>query len=111
MRDPAAPPAWMRPGVGDHSASLALVAGILAALRTRDAGGGGQVVDVTLQQIGYYINGNDTAYALVTGELPPRHDRKAPRNPLWNHYPCGGRPVVGGQVAGGPARASAGSSS
>jgi len=95
MRDPAAPPAWMRPGVGDHSASLALVAGILAALRTRDAGGGGQVVDVTLQQIGYYINGNDTAYALVTGELPPRHDRKAPRNPLWNHYPCGGRPSGG----------------
>ncbi len=95
MRDPAAPPAWMRPGVGDHSASLALVAGILAALRTRDAGGGGQVVDVTLQQIGYYINGNDTAYALVTGELPPRHDRKAPRNPLWNHYPCRGEPCRG----------------
>jgi formyl-CoA transferase len=84
--------AWMRPGVGDHSAALALVAGLLAALRTRDAGGGGQVVDVTLQHVGYYINGNDTAYALVTDELPPRHDRRAPRNPLWNHYPCqGGR--------------------
>jgi formyl-CoA transferase len=92
MRDPASPPAWMRPGVGDHSAALALVAGLLAALRTRDAGGGGQVVDVTLQHVGYYINGNDTAYALVTDELPPRHDRRAPRNPLWNHYPCqGGR--------------------
>lgn len=88
MRDPNAPPAWMRPGVGDHSAALALVTGILAALRTRDAGGGGQVVEVTLQHIGYYINGNDTAYALVTDELPPRHDRLAPRNPLWNHYPC-----------------------
>jgi crotonobetainyl-CoA:carnitine CoA-transferase CaiB-like acyl-CoA transferase len=88
MRDPAAPPAWMRPGVGDHSASLALVTGILAALRTRDAGGGGQVVEVALQHVGYYINGNDTAYALATNELPPRHDRRAPRNPLWNHYPC-----------------------
>ncbi len=92
MRDPTSPPAWMRPGVGDHSAALALVTGLLAALRTRDAGGGGQVVDVTLQHVGYYINGNDTAYALVTDELPPRHDRRAPRNPLWNHYPCqGGR--------------------
>jgi len=90
MRDPEAPPAWMRPGVGDHSAALALVTGVLAALRTRDAGGGGQVVDVSLQQIGYYVNGNDTAYALVTGESPPRHDRRTPRNPLWNHYPCGG---------------------
>ena len=88
MRDPGAPPAWMRPGVGDHSAALALVTGVLAALRTRDAGGGGQLVEVTLQHIGYYINGNDTAYALVTEELPPRHDRLAPRNPLWNHYPC-----------------------
>lgn len=92
MRDPAAPPAWMRPGVGDHAASLALVTGILAALRTRDATGAGQIVDVTLQQVGYYINGHDTAYALATDELPPRHDRRAPRNPLWNHYPCrGGR--------------------
>ena len=88
MRDPSAPPAWMRPGVGDHSAALALVTGLLAALRTRDAGGGGQQVEVTLQQIGYYINGNDTSYALATGELPPRHIRLSPRNPLWNHYPC-----------------------
>ena len=102
MRDPAASPAWMRPGVGDHSAALALVAGILAALRTRDAGGGGQVVDVTLQHVGYYINGNDTAYALVTNELPPRHDRKAPRNPLWNHYPCRGGAMPRRAVPGGP---------
>jgi crotonobetainyl-CoA:carnitine CoA-transferase CaiB-like acyl-CoA transferase len=90
MRDPQSPPAWMRPGVGDHSAALALVTGVLAALRTRDRTGEGQVVEVTLQQIGYYINGNDTAYALATGERPPRHDRQAPRNPLWNHYPCRG---------------------
>ena len=88
MRDPSAPPAWMRPGVGDHSAALALVTGLLAALRTRDAGGDGQQVEVTLQQIGFYINGNDASYALATGELPPRHIRQTPRNPLWNHYPC-----------------------
>lgn len=88
MRDPEAPPAWMRPGVGDHSAALALVAGVLAALRTRDRTGEGQIVEVTLQHIGYYINGNDTAYALATDERPPRHDRRAPRNPLWNHYAC-----------------------
>ncbi len=88
LRDLESPPAWMRPGVGDHSAAMALTIGILAALRTRDAGGGGQIVDVALQQIGYYINGNDAANALITGETPPRHDRRAPRNPLWNHYPC-----------------------
>jgi crotonobetainyl-CoA:carnitine CoA-transferase CaiB-like acyl-CoA transferase len=88
LHDLDAPPGWMRPGIGDHSAAMSLVVGLLAALRTRDAGGKGQIVDVTLQQIGYYINGNDTAHTLVTGETPPRHDRRAPRNPLWNHYRC-----------------------
>ena len=88
LHDLDSPPGWMRPGMGDHSAGMAMVTGILAALRTRDAGGDGQVIDVALQQIGYYINGNDAANSLVTGETPPRHDRKAPRNPLWNHYEC-----------------------
>lgn len=86
MRDPEAPPAFMRPGVGDHSASMALATAVLGALRVRDRTGDGQVVDVALQQIGYYINGNDAAYAVLTGEAPPRHERKAARNPLWNHY-------------------------
>lgn len=88
LHDLDSPPGWMRPGIGDHSAAMSLVVGILAALRSRDVDGKGQVIDVTLQQIGYYINGNDTALALVTGETPPRHDRRAPRNPLWNHYRC-----------------------
>jgi len=88
LHDLDSPPGWMRPGIGDHSAAMAMTTGILAALRTRDAGGDGQVIDVSLQHIGYYINGNDTANSLVTGETPPRHDRKAPRNPLWNHYEC-----------------------
>ena len=86
LHDLEAPPGWMRPGIGDHSAAMAMVTGILGALRVRDQGGEGQVIDVNLQQIGYYINGNDTANTLVTGQTPPRHDRKAPRNPLWNHY-------------------------
>jgi crotonobetainyl-CoA:carnitine CoA-transferase CaiB-like acyl-CoA transferase len=88
LHDLDSPPGWMRPGIGDHSAAMAMTTGILAALRSRDAGGEGQVIDVSLQHIGYYINGNDTSNALVTGETPPRHDRKAPRNPLWNHYEC-----------------------
>ncbi|MGB0620495.1 MAG: CaiB/BaiF CoA transferase family protein [Myxococcota bacterium] len=86
LRDLESPPGWMRPGVGDHSAAMAMVTGILGALRVRDQGGEGQVIDVNLQQIGYYINGNDTANALATGQTPPRHDRREPRNPLWNHY-------------------------
>jgi crotonobetainyl-CoA:carnitine CoA-transferase CaiB-like acyl-CoA transferase len=87
LHEPDAPPAFQRPGMGDHSASLALVVGILSALRQRDRGGAGQVIDVSLQHIGFYITGNDTAMTLVTGQTPPRHDRRAARNPLWNHYP------------------------
>lgn len=86
LHDLESPPGWMRPGVGDHSAAMGMVTGILGALRVRDQSGEGQVIDVNLQQIGYYINGNDTANALATGQTPPRHDRREPRNPLWNHY-------------------------
>jgi crotonobetainyl-CoA:carnitine CoA-transferase CaiB-like acyl-CoA transferase len=87
LHEPVAPPAFQRPGMGDHSASLALVVGILSALRQRDRGERGQVIDVSLQHIGFYITGNDTAATLATGQTPPRHDRRAARNPLWNHYP------------------------
>ncbi len=89
LHEPGAPPAFQRPGMGDHSASLSLGVGILAALRTRDQDGQGQVIDVNLQHIGFYIEGNDAAVTLVTGESPPRHDRRQARNPLWNHYECG----------------------
>jgi crotonobetainyl-CoA:carnitine CoA-transferase CaiB-like acyl-CoA transferase len=87
LHEPDAPPAFQRPGMGDHSASLALVVGVLSALRQRERGRPGQVIDVSLQHIGFYIEGNDAAMTLVTGQTPPRHDRRQPRNPLWNHYP------------------------
>ncbi|MFT5444361.1 MAG: crotonobetainyl-CoA:carnitine CoA-transferase CaiB-like acyl-CoA transferase [Myxococcota bacterium] len=89
LHDGDAPPAFQRPGIGDHSAGLALTVGILAALRTRDNEGKGQVIDVALQDIGFYIAGNDTSTALVTDESPLQHNRSEPRNPLWNHYECG----------------------
>ena len=86
LHEPDAPPAFQRPGMGDHSASLALVVGVLSALRQRERGEAGQVIDVSLQHIGFYIIGNNAASTLVTGQTPPRHDRRAARNPLWNHY-------------------------
>jgi crotonobetainyl-CoA:carnitine CoA-transferase CaiB-like acyl-CoA transferase len=84
--DPSAIPTLQRPGVGDHAASLSLVCGVLAALRSRDADGKGQEIDVSLLQTGLYLLGNDLSQVLVTGLPAPRHDRSAPRNPLWNHY-------------------------
>ncbi len=56
MRDPTAPPAWMRPGVGDHSASLALVdrparrASHAGCRRWRPAGRGHAPADRLLHQ-------------------------------------------------------------
>jgi crotonobetainyl-CoA:carnitine CoA-transferase CaiB-like acyl-CoA transferase len=79
-------PVYMRPGVGDHAASLSLVCGILSALRVRERTGQGQAVDVSLLQTGLYILGNDLAPTLVTRENPLPHDRREPRNPLWNQY-------------------------
>jgi len=87
MRAPDATPAFLRPGVGDHAAGMSLVAGILAALRVRDRTGVGQAIEVSLLQIGLYIQGNDMAQVLASGESPPMHDRAQPRNPLWNLYP------------------------
>ncbi|MCH2170264.1 CoA transferase [Myxococcota bacterium] len=90
LRDPEAPPAFQRPGFGDHSAAMAMALGVVSALRTRDADGQGQVIDVSLQHIGFYVNGNDVASSLAAGEQPPMHQRKQPRNPLWNHYRTAG---------------------
>ncbi len=86
MREPDATPSFQRPGIGDHAAGLSLVCGVLSALRMRDQSGQGQVVDVSLFQIGLYVLGNDVALSLVAGQTPKRHDRTAPLNPLWNQY-------------------------
>ena len=87
LRDAGNPPAFLRPGVGDHAAALSLTTGILSALRMRDRDGAGQIIDVSLQHIGLYVLGNDSAQVLATGKAPPAHNRSKPRNPLWNHYP------------------------
>src|SRR5262245_45372904 len=65
FRPPDATPAYLRPGVGDHAAGVSLVAGILAALRVRDRSGEGQAIEVSLLQIGLYVQGNDMANVLA----------------------------------------------
>jgi crotonobetainyl-CoA:carnitine CoA-transferase CaiB-like acyl-CoA transferase len=86
MSDVGSSPAFLRPGVGDHAASLALVSGILAALRERDRTHLGQEVDVNLLHMGLYIAGNDAALVATAQQEARRHDPAQPRNPLWAHY-------------------------
>jgi formyl-CoA transferase len=90
IRDEGLPPSMQRPGIGDHAAASNLVCGILAALHARERSGQGTYVDVSLRNTALHILGNDAALAMVTGVTPPRHDRRAPANPLWNSYPVAG---------------------
>jgi crotonobetainyl-CoA:carnitine CoA-transferase CaiB-like acyl-CoA transferase len=95
MRDEGVPPSLQRPGVGDHAAASNLVCGILAALRLVEATGQGRYVDVSLLQTGFHVLGNDLSTALVTRQMPKRHDRRNTPNPLWNSYEvAGGRWVL-----------------
>ena len=95
MHDEGVAPSMQRPAVGDHAAAMNLVCGILAAMRLRDATGRGRYVDVSLLQTGLHILGNDVANTLVAREPTARHDRRVPRNALWNSYPVkGGRWVM-----------------
>ncbi len=86
MHDQGTPPAFLRPGLGDHAAGLSLVTGILSALRVKERTGRGQYIDVSLMGVGLYVSGCDTAMVAATGKNPPRHVREAPSNPLWNQY-------------------------
>ena len=83
---PSAPP-LCRGGQGDHTTALNLMVATLAALRLRDRTGRAQYADVTLYGTGMWTLAGDLSAALLTKAHPPRHDRSAPANPIWNSYP------------------------
>ena len=86
MGDPDGSPMPCRPGQGDHTTSLNLLSGTLAALRLRDLSDEGQYVEVTLQRTGVWTIGADIAPSLILQDQPSRIDRVMPGNPLFNHY-------------------------
>ena len=83
---PGQPPVLSRIAQGDHTTGLNALAATLAALRLRDLTGKGQVVEVALQQTGVYTIATDMARALIDHRQPPKMDRDAPPNPLFNCY-------------------------
>ena len=83
---PDTPPVLSRIAQGDHTTGVFAVAAILAALRLRDQTGEGQVVEVSLQQAGVYTIATDIVRALQERRQPPKMDRTAPSNPLFNTY-------------------------
>ncbi len=86
--EPGAPPPMFRPGQGDHTTALALLAGILAALRERDRTGTGQVVDVSLYRVAAWTIASDLSVSLLDGAQPPRFTRQRWPNPLTCRFRC-----------------------
>jgi crotonobetainyl-CoA:carnitine CoA-transferase CaiB-like acyl-CoA transferase len=87
--DPAEPPPSFRSGQGDHPTGLALLAGILAALRVRDRTGEGQVVETNLLHSAAWTIGSDVSVALIDGHQPQRRARDHAISPMNTRYRCG----------------------
>ena len=86
--EPGQPPPAFRPGQGDHTTALALLASTLAALRDRDQTGRGQVVEVALYQVAAWTLASDLSVALVDGSNPATPARGDWPSPLTCRFRC-----------------------
>ncbi|MEO1060389.1 MAG: CoA transferase [Actinomycetota bacterium] len=81
-------PARFRPAQGDHVAGLALFAGIMTALRTRDLTGRGQVVEASLLRSATWTLGFDLSAALTDGRSPGARSREEAVSPMAEAFRC-----------------------
>jgi crotonobetainyl-CoA:carnitine CoA-transferase CaiB-like acyl-CoA transferase len=88
MTEPGNQAPRMRPAVGDHSAALALLASVLAALRLVERTGEGQVVDVSLLQTAAWAMSTDLSATLIDGQNPPRLGRRGRPHALHGSWRC-----------------------
>ena len=87
MGEPGAPPILQRGGMGDHTASLAMVAGVFAALYERERTGHGQEVYGSLFNVALWVLSTDLQVALLTGRNPSRRPlRTQTPSPITNWY-------------------------
>ncbi len=85
---PDDPPHAFRPGQGDHTTALALLASILAALRQRERDGTFQSVQVALYQVATWTLSSDLTVTLLDGApLPPLARADWP-TPLTCRFRC-----------------------
>ncbi|MCP4226457.1 MAG: CoA transferase [Actinomycetia bacterium] len=73
MTPPGGVPPHARPGQGDHTTAIALFGGLMAALRSRDQTGEGQIIETSLLRTATFTIALDLCTALVDGE--PHIDR------------------------------------
>ena len=80
------PPGVAMPGQGDRASGMALLAGIMLALWTRERTGEGQHVSSSLIANGLWSNGVGAQAALLGSHLPSRPPRDRPRSAIANPY-------------------------
>ncbi len=78
-----------RPAQGDHTAGLALVAAILAALRVAEATGEGQAVETSLFESAVWTQASDFAITAVDQAPVRRRRRTQMIVATANRFPCG----------------------
>src|SRR5205085_11018806 len=76
----------LRGGFGDHVTGVSALAGIVAALYSREKTGKGQVVDVSLLRSGMYALGWDIGMQLTNGKLQDTPQREVSPTPMLNSY-------------------------
>ncbi|MDZ7668247.1 MAG: CoA transferase [Gammaproteobacteria bacterium] len=78
-----------RPAQGDHTAGLALLGAILAALRVAERTGRGQVVETSLYESAIWTQASDFGVTAVDQAPVRRRSRREQLTPAANRYPCG----------------------
>ncbi len=88
LGEPDGPPPAFRPGQGDHTTALALLAAVLTALRERDRTGEGQTVVVALFQVATWTLSSDLSVTLLDGSHPAKIDRATWPSPMTCRFRC-----------------------
>jgi crotonobetainyl-CoA:carnitine CoA-transferase CaiB-like acyl-CoA transferase len=79
-------PIALRTAFGDHVASMAIVAGVLAALHERSQTGKGRLVEASLLRAAHYAASSDLALQHGIGRVSSNKPRKLAPQPLINSF-------------------------
>lgn len=83
-------PVMLRTAFGDHVASLAIVAAIMAAVYERQATGKGRLIDASLLRVAHYAGSSDLAIQHTRGRIASNRPRANAPNPLINYFQTNG---------------------